>query len=132
MGGYVAVATGVLVGVGDWTGTTSFTTTTSTEGVVVGEESGAFRAALAGAVGAGDDAGQDAQPTPDRLALLGGAVWRFPLRRRPAIGRWSPRQLVPLSAVCRDASGRCSRKRVCTIATRNKTSHSSAHGCGAL
>ena len=83
-------------------------------------------------VGAGDDAGQDAQPTPDRLALLGGAVWRFPLRRRPAIGRWSPRQLVPLSAVCRDASGRCSRKRVCTIATRNKTSHSSAHGCGAL
>ena len=82
-------------------------------------------------VGAGDDAGQDAQPTPDRLALLGGAVWRFPLRL-PAIGGWSPRQLVPLSAVCCDASGRCSRKRVCTIATRNKTSHSSAHGCGAL
>ena len=39
---------------------------------------------------------------------------------------------LSLSAVCRDSSDRGSRKRVCTIATRNKTSHSSAHGCGAL
>ena len=83
-------------------------------------------------VGAGDHPRQDAQPAPDRLSLLGGAVWRFPLRRRPAIVGWSPRQLVPLSAVCRDTSGRGSRKRVCTIATRNKTYRSSAHRCGGL
>ena len=40
--------------------------------------------------------------------------------------------ILSLSAVCRASSDRGSRKRVCTIATRNKTSHSSAHGCGAL
>ena len=40
-------------------------------------------------VSAGDDPGKDAQPTPDRLPLLGG------VRRRPAIVRWSPRQLFP-------------------------------------
>ena len=77
-------------------------------------------------VGAGDHPGQDAQTAPHRLPLLGG------VRRRPAIGRWSPLQLVHLSAVCRDSSDRCSRKRVCTIATRNKTSHSSAQRCGPL
>ena len=74
-------------------------------------------------VGAGNHPGQDAKPTRHRLSLLGE------MRRRPAIGRWSPRQFVHLSAVCRDSSGRCSRKRVCTIATRNKTSHRAAHGC---
>ena len=77
-------------------------------------------------VGAGNHPGQDAKPTRHRLSLLGG------VRRRPAIGRWSPRQLVHLSAVCRDSSGRCSRKRVCTIATRNKTSHGAAHVCDPL
>ena len=74
-------------------------------------------------VGSGDHAGQDAKPAPDRLPLLGGVRWRSPLRRRPAIGRWSLRQFVHLSAVCRDSSDRGSRKRVCTIETRNKTSH---------
>ena len=83
-------------------------------------------------MGAGDHPGQDAQPTPDRLPLLCGVRWRSPLRRRPAIGRWSPRQLVHLSAVCRDSSDRGPRKRVCTIETRNKTSHRSAHGCDPL
>ena len=39
---------------------------------------------------------------------------------------------LSLSAVCRDSSDRGSRSRVCTIATRNKTSHSSAQGCGVL
>ena len=77
-------------------------------------------------VGPGDHPSQDAKTAPHRLSLLGG------VRRRRAIGRWSPRQLVHLSAVCRDSSDRCSRKRVCTIATRNKTSHSSAQGCGPL
>ena len=43
-----------------------------------------------------------------------------------------PRQLVPLPAVYRDSSGRCSRRRVCTIATWNKTSHRAAQGCGPL
>ena len=46
-------------------------------------------------VSAGDHSGQDAQPAPDRLPLLGRARRRSPLRRRPAIGRWSPRQLFP-------------------------------------
>ena len=81
-------------------------------------------------VGAGDHPGQDAQPTPHRLSLLGGAGRRPPLRRLPAVGRWSPRQLVHLPAVCRDSSERGPRRRVCTIATRNKTSHRSAKGCG--
>ena len=40
-------------------------------------------------VGAGDHSGQDAKPAPHRLLLLGG------MRRRPAIVRWSPRQLFP-------------------------------------
>ena len=35
-------------------------------------------------MGAGDDTGQDAQPPPHRLTLLGGVRWRSPLRRRPA------------------------------------------------
>ena len=83
-------------------------------------------------VGAGDDPSQDAQPTPHRLPLLVRAGRRSPLRRRPAIGQWSPRQLVHLSAVCRDSSDRGSRKRVCTIATRNKTSHRSAQVCDPL
>ena len=77
-------------------------------------------------VGAGDHPGQDAQTAPQRLPLLGGVC------RRPPIGRWSPRQLVPLPAVYRDSSGRCSRRRVCTIATRNKTSHRAAQGCAPL
>ena len=54
-------------------------------------------------VGAGDHPGQDTQPTPDRLPLLCGVRWRSPLCRRPAIGMWSPRQPVYLSAVCRDS-----------------------------
>ena len=83
-------------------------------------------------VGAGDHPGKDAQPTPDRLSLLGGAGRRSPVRRRPAIGRWSSRQLVHLSAVCRDSSDHGPRKRVCAIETRNKTSHRSAQGCGPL
>ena len=41
--------------------------------------------------------GEDPQPTPHCLPLLGGVC------RRPAIGRWSPRQLVPLPAVYRDS-----------------------------
>ena len=41
-------------------------------------------------MGAGYDAGQNAKPTPDRLPLLGGVRRRSRLRRRPAIGRWSP------------------------------------------
>ena len=77
-------------------------------------------------VGAGDHPGKDAKTAPHRLSLLGR------VRRRLAIGRWSPRQLVHLSAVCRDSSERGSRRRVCTIATRNKTSHSSAQRCGPL
>ena len=40
-------------------------------------------------VSAGDHSGQDAKPAPHRLLLLGG------VRRRPAIVRWSPRQLFP-------------------------------------
>ena len=82
--------------------------------------------------GRGDDAGQDAQPTSHRLPLLGGVGRRSPLRRRPAIGRWSPCQLVHLSAVCRDSSDCGSRKRVCTIETRNKTSQRAAPGCDPL
>ena len=77
-------------------------------------------------MGAGNHPGQDAKPTTHRLTLLCVVRWRSPLRRRPAIGRWSPRQLVHLSAVCRDSSDPGSRRRVCTIATRNKTSHRSA------
>ena len=77
-------------------------------------------------VGAGDHPGKDAKTAPHRLSLLGR------VRRRLAIGRWSPRQLVHLSAVCRDSSDRRSRNRVCTIATRNKTSHSSAQLFGPL
>ena len=45
-------------------------------------------------VSAGNHPGQDAKPTRHRLSLLGGVGWRSPLRRRPAIGRWSPRQFV--------------------------------------
>ena len=63
-------------------------------------------------VGAGDHPGEDAQPTMNRLALLGGACRRSPLRRRPAIGRWSPRQLLHLSAVCCGSTDRGTRKRV--------------------
>ena len=40
-------------------------------------------------VSAGDHSGQEAKPAPRRLLLLGG------VRRRPAIVRWSPRQLFP-------------------------------------
>ena len=40
-------------------------------------------------VSAGDHSGQDAKPAPHRLLLIGG------VRRRPAIVRWSPRQLFP-------------------------------------
>ena len=83
-------------------------------------------------MGAGNHPGQDAKPTTHRLTLLCVVRWRSPLRRRPAIGRWSPGQLVHLSAVCRDSSDLGSRRRVCTIATRNKTSHRSAQGCGVL
>ena len=74
-------------------------------------------------MGAGNHPGQDANPTTHRLTLLCVVRWRSPLRRRPAIGRWSPHQLVHLSAICRDSSDPGSRRRVCTIATRNKTSH---------
>ena len=83
-------------------------------------------------VGAGNHPGQDATPTTHRLTLLCVVRWRSPLRRRPATGRWSPRQLVHLPAVCRDSSDPGSRRRVCTIATRNKTSHRSAQQCGPL
>ena len=40
-------------------------------------------------VGAGDHPGKDAKTAPHRLSLLGR------VRRRRAIGRWSPRQLFP-------------------------------------
>ena len=83
-------------------------------------------------MGAGNHPGQDAKPTTHRLTLPCVVRWRSPLRRRPAIGRWSPRQLVHLSAVCRDSSDLGSRRRVCTIATWNKTSYRSAQGCGVL
>ena len=49
-------------------------------------------------VGAGDHPGDDAQPAPQRLPLLGG------VRRRPAIGRWVP--FVGASHPAHPASGR--------------------------
>ena len=45
-------------------------------------------------VSAGDHSGQDAKPAPHRPSMLVGAGRRSPLRR-PAIVRWSPRQLFP-------------------------------------
>ena len=91
-------------------------------------------------VSAGDHSGQDAKPAPHRLLPLGG------VRRRPAIVRWSPRQLFPslwFAATHRIAAlaGECAQSQRGIrplIALRRDAApyrpspHSSAQGCGVL
>ena len=83
------------------------------------------RAGLTPKVGAGDHPGKDAKTAPHRpLAARQSA---------PSSGDWSmvsgPTH-SPLCGLPRTHRDRRSRNRVCTIATRNKTSHSSAQGSG--